>query len=426
MSDIAPVDIKNQIDIENFSRYSIPSYIPANTIEIIGNRFVSRCVIPISIAILYINENTLEIRARSPIQPIDKNIEIDIYSYDQTKYECIVLTPNSNLYYYYSIHTVSVYLYPMANSGHSKIPLSIFQTDETNNFKSEHHLNAFLNLIEKNPQCNYYFYNSSSRKQWLYKHFDIATNTSYDRLYPGAYRADLFRYAYIYLNGGIYIDNKFFMFQQLSSIIDINDIILARDVIPNSYYNAFICSSPHRKEFLEIIQAINYNINHGISKCTLSITGPKLFYKIFQKYTTVLSHIIPDKTQFRQNPANHLLIDTRNNGIASYCFYKDYYIDQTYNGGYDRLFHMGLLFRSLPIDLGKYIGYFDPSQYEDRFSAIIINGQLIIKRTDSDQAWGQNLTMLLIDKELGTEYTIIIGNSQYSSKQISISNLIPI
>jgi hypothetical protein len=420
MTDIATVDIKNQIDIENFSRYSIPSYIPANTIEIVGNKFISRCVIPLSIAILYINENTLEIRARSPILPIDKNIEIDIYSYDQTKYECIVLTPNSNLYYYYSRHIVSIYLYPMANLGHFKIPLSIFQTDETSCFKSEHHLNAFLNIIEKNPQYSYYFYNSSIRKQWLYKHFDIATNTSYDRLFPGAYRADLFRYAYLYLNGGIYIDNKFFMFQQLSSIIDNTDIVLVKDVIPNSYYNAFICSSPHRKEFLEIIQAINYNINHGIAKCTLSITGPKLFYKIFKKYSTVLSHIIPDKSQFRQNPSNHLLIDSRNNSIACYCFYKDYYSKKIYNGGYDRLFHMGLLFRSKPIDLGNYIGYFEPSQYEDRFSAIIINNQLVIKRVDSEQAWGQNLNILLVNKETGIEQTINIGNSPYSTKQIPI------
>lgn len=423
MLDISPVDIKNQIDIENFSRYSIPDYIPANTIETIGNKYSYSCDIAISIAIIYISENTLEIRVRSPLEPINKDINLSIYSYDNNSYESVNLEPRTNLYYYYITHNCSIYLFPSSNHVNSKIPLTIFQTDETNLFSSEHHINSFLSLVEKNPQFSYHFYNRSSRKEWLNKHFDIATNTSYDRLFPGAYRADLFRYAYMYLNGGIYIDNKFYMFQLLSNTIDNSDIVLARDIIPNSYYNAFICSTPHRKEFLDIILAINKNVKDEIAKCTLSITGPKLFYNIFQKYQTTLQHVIIDKTQFRQNPSNHILTDTRNNNsIVSYCFYKDYYNNQSYNGGYDRLFHTGMIFRTPPIDLGKYIGYFEPSQYGDKFAAILINTQLIVNRVDSELPWGQNLSILLVEKETGIEKTITIGSSQYPFKQLFITS----
>ncbi len=59
MNITTPIDIKNLIDIENFSQYSIPDYIPANTIETISNYYILRCELDITTTLVYIDENTL-------------------------------------------------------------------------------------------------------------------------------------------------------------------------------------------------------------------------------------------------------------------------------------------------------------------------------------------------------------------------------
>ena len=44
---------------------------------------------------------------------------------------------------------------------------------------------------------------------FIKSHFSKRVLYAYDKLIPGAFKADLWRYCIIYINGGIYIDIKY-------------------------------------------------------------------------------------------------------------------------------------------------------------------------------------------------------------------------
>jgi len=65
------------------------------------------------------------------------------------------------------------------------------------------------NLIRENPEFDHYLYDDEECRQFIVDNFDITVVDAYDRLNPGAYKADLWRYCILYKKGGIYLDIKF-------------------------------------------------------------------------------------------------------------------------------------------------------------------------------------------------------------------------
>ena len=75
------------------------------------------------------------------------------------------------------------------------LPPSMFQTRER--------------LIKKNPSTKFFLYDDKECEDFIKENFDSNVYTAFKNLIPGAYRADLWRYCILYINGGIYLDIKF-------------------------------------------------------------------------------------------------------------------------------------------------------------------------------------------------------------------------
>ena len=99
----------------------------------------------------------------------------------------------------------------------SKIPLTIYQTY---NWKDRIPAKVEANMLKFAPQYERSIYNDSECAEFIKTHFHSSVLQTYLHL-KGAHRADLFRYAILYINGGVYMDIKTELLTPLIAIIPI-------------------------------------------------------------------------------------------------------------------------------------------------------------------------------------------------------------
>jgi mannosyltransferase OCH1-like enzyme len=163
--------------------------------------------------------------------------------------------------------------------GHSKervIPLKIYQTWETKDLPEKMRENI-ERLKSQNPEFEYHLFDDSERREFIKQNFNEEVLNAYNKIVPGAYRADLWRYCVLYINGGVYMDIKY------SNVGDFKLIQLTDDeyFVPDlessggGVYNAFIICKPRNEILLRAIQNTVKNVhNEYYGESALCPTGP--------------------------------------------------------------------------------------------------------------------------------------------------------
>lgn len=137
------------------------------------------------------------------------------------------------------------------------------------------------------PDFEYVYFDNNGCKDFIRKYLGERTLRAFNKLKAGPFKADLFRYCYLYINGGVYIDLC------MSPIINLNDILLPNyDIISvldrwnTGIYQAFLASVPKVELFMELINRIIYHTENEIyqGKELLGITGPRLWYILSNRY----------------------------------------------------------------------------------------------------------------------------------------------
>ncbi len=167
------------------------------------------------------------------------------------------------------------------------IPLYIFQTFYTKNLSPE--MQESVELIQRtNPEFTYILADDDDCYAFIKNNFSESVANAYERLVPGAYKADLWRYCVLYVYGGIYLDIKY---RPVNSFKFINlvdkehyviDIPIMWKIKQYGIYNAFMVCKPGNIILLKCIEQIvnNVQINfYGTSP--LEPTGPLLLGKIY-------------------------------------------------------------------------------------------------------------------------------------------------
>lgn len=140
----------------------------------------------------------------------------------------------------------------------NKIPMVIYQT--------YHSKNLIPRKVEENfkkyaPQFQRHVYNDSECIEFIRQHFQEAVYDDY-HLMGGAHRADMFRYAILYIRGGVYVDIKTELIMPLVATIQIESDrrIEGRGVtytVISSYngniFQGFIATPPGNSIFLKLI-----------------------------------------------------------------------------------------------------------------------------------------------------------------------------
>jgi mannosyltransferase OCH1-like enzyme len=138
----------------------------------------------------------------------------------------------------------------------------------------------------KNPEFEYYLFDDEDCRRFIGEYFENDVLKAYDKIIPGAFKADLWRYCVLYINGGVYLDIKY------SNVGDFNLIELTNDeyFVPDikesggGVYNAFMVCKPGNKILKEAIRRVVENAkNEYYGDSVFLPTGPLLLRSCFNK-----------------------------------------------------------------------------------------------------------------------------------------------
>ena len=159
----------------------------------------------------------------------------------------------------------------------SIIPLDIFQTwhsvDLPPNMKKNQEL-----LKAQNPEFAYHLYSDTMCREFIQTNFEDDVAYSFDKLKPGAYKADLWRYCVLYIHGGIYLDIKYKCVDnfKLLYLTDQEYWVRDRKMLVNGIYQALMVNLPKNPVLLNAINGIVKNCKNNVytRATSLCVTGP--------------------------------------------------------------------------------------------------------------------------------------------------------
>lgn len=230
------------------------------------------------------------------------------------------------------------------------IPLKIYQTWHTKEIPKL--MKKYAKLLRKqNPEFEYYLYDDNDCIDFLKNYFNPEVLWAFNQLVPGAYKADLWRYCILYINGGIYIDIKYSCINKfkLKCLLDKEYYVLDRyDSNYSNYkgiYNGLMVCKPKNPILLESINNIVINVKnnfYGIN--SLHPTGPLLYADMYEKYITKIDD---DDFELKYSPDGMKILY---NKIPVLKIYDEYRTESSFN---QKVSHYGKLWKERKIYKNK-------------------------------------------------------------------------
>lgn len=264
---------------------------------------------------------------------------------DNSLSELIIIpnTKNSSFVLQYRITTSKVKLLPLTGDELytvQKIPRIIMQTYYTTNATNIYHWNAFQTFVDLNPEYEVVLMLDRHCRTFIKKHFPANVLQAYDSLVPKAFKADLFRYCYLYIKGGCYFDNKMINRVPLRNAVQPGDeFLVCSDTLSwgipaktmkdtTRFYNAVICSAPRDHRMLSAITQVVETVNSRNSRLSdLAITGPVAFYEATKDQSG------DDNLRFQHEMGRHPYVAPWSpQGHSVGRQYRDYYVREKLHG----------------------------------------------------------------------------------------------
>lgn len=362
---------------------------------------------------------------------------ITIYSLDKTinetfSYKLIHHTDNNRLYIPI-LHTVNIRLYTDILPS-SCIPKVIIQTQETLHIEDSHINNSIQSILNLNPEYEYRFFTAEDRRNFIQTHFNPDVVKAYDLLVAGAYQADLFRYCYLFIEGGCYIDCKMIQrtpFRYLLkkdckflACLDYEKTNQMDRAVGTSLLNSIICSCAGD---LRLEQMINACVNNILNQQEyfqgadiihiLDITGPTLFYRTIKHQLDdselLLKYVITGSEDDYQN------LQIRHIDTNEYVFTKTCY-NYFPKNHYSELWKKGELFYRDETIVGDYKILTYPHPYNDQFEFTRTNMGLSIHRLQN-KSWWLQLVIKIIYIPTSEHHMIEVGSNLSATKYIPFS-----
>jgi mannosyltransferase OCH1-like enzyme len=372
-----------------------------------------------NIAIYYLSENKCKIIIRRlDHDSWGQDLKIKIMDINNNNFEKISLGSCDNNLKMFDIYT-NIKLFPIEYKNQI-IPKVIIQTSNYEMNRNIYHYNAIISFVELNPEYEYKFFTDNDCRRFLIDNYKDETFyediiNAFDIIIPGPIKADIFRYAYLYKNGGCYFDCKMILMKPLNNIISENDdIILCND--NGTLSNSIIMTNKNNNLILEILKTTINNIskfNKGYD--SRSISGGKTFHNIFNNVTNKLLKNGENIYMINEDINDH------ENIILKYN-YKDYY-----NNYYDTERDISYLWNNNNFffkdceNIIDYKFFFYPNDYNDKFKIKHLKYNIfIIQRIDDNIGWGQQLKLKVINTLTDDTYNIFIGNSDDNERPFVI------
>jgi hypothetical protein len=357
----------------------------------------------------------------------DTEINISIDDFINKNIKQYIIIPASNLNYYINTFETKIKLVKYENDYQQNIPKIIFQTGRDKYFKNMYHYNSIMSFIDLNPEYTYIYYNNIHSRKFLKNNYNDKINYIYDLLVPGAYKADLLRYCFLYNYGGCYFDCKQILRIPIRYFLDPSkDIVLCNDVIPNAFLNAVIFTIKNNKLFDKVIKDCLHTITNNLCESALELTGPIFFYKsIISKINTndiLLQNFRPpnDFNDFTKDYINNNIKLIKFNNIILNRFYKNYYVNYIDNEHYGKLFDNNEIYYINVHNFPDYKVSVYPHKNKIEIAFKLINKKLYIRNLNSKNGWNFELKIYVINNHTLDEEHIYIGIYNQEIKEIDL------
>ena len=217
-------------------------------------------------------------------------------------------------------------------SSNTKIPKTLIHTWNTKDIEHTD-LNYPVKVLKKlHPDYKYIIFDEEERKEFIKSNYEERVYNAYNKLKPGTYKADLWRYCYLYKNGGFYMDIKFILRKSFNSVINDNITLLTGKAMfedgINPGFTACMPNEPLMKEAIyTTVERIEQNY-YGSS--SLDVTGPLMFEYAFNKtYGSTSTEYIKKQTpkilMGRYDDINNLNCILFNDAILAHNGFSTYY-----------------------------------------------------------------------------------------------------
>jgi len=404
-------------------------YIINNKYEIIKDD--TKNFIDLHIVVYYLEDYKMKIIIRRLDEEFgwDESLKLVVYDYNNPFTKEIITIGSSNTNYKYLFKDTKIQLYrDIDNNYQQEIPKIIFQTGFNNKFKNILHFNSIMSFIELNPEYMYIFYNDIDCRYFLKDCFDENVNHAYDILVPGAFKADLMRYCFLYINGGCYFDCKQILRCPIKTFLNnTKTLVLCNDVIDRALLNAVIFSSPKNEIMHKAVTDCVNNILTNAGSNALDISGPVFLFKSIFKYINrdnlILQNNRPpnDFHDFTNDYINNNITLIKNKKVIINRFYKKYYDNYLETLHYGTLFNNNEVYYKNFQKINNYRICIYPNKFNDKFIFNIIETnegkKLIIRRIDSTDGWFFNLKVLIMNQYFDN-FTIDVGISKKNTKDV--------
>jgi len=177
-----------------------------------------------------------------------------------------------------------VYVIPPMNE-YRTVPLHLFQTWHSLHLPP-HMAKCVHDLRSANPEFTYHLYDDAMCRTFIQQHFGEEVVFAYDKLIPGAYKADLWRYCILYMKGGIYLDIKYSCIAPFKLIELTTQEHYVRDreyVGMDGIYQALLVCYPRNPILHACIQKIVEYVQQNEYGKTCLFIGPHLIGSYFCK-----------------------------------------------------------------------------------------------------------------------------------------------
>lgn len=189
-------------------------------------------------------------------------------------------------------------------------------------------------IIALNPEYDYVLFDDIEAAAFISTNFNSIVVRAYQTLRIGTFRADLFRYCYLYINGGVYIDAKTVPLVPLYAFLGFaTPMVLIEEVFPCGISTTIIATPPYNPLFKLLIQRIIQQIlqgNKGLDYWDL--TGPRAFARAFNVCVNVDENTPNPLEKYSQlcrlrncRVNNSLQVQTRGGRILFHKAYSTYY-----------------------------------------------------------------------------------------------------
>jgi mannosyltransferase OCH1-like enzyme len=191
------------------------------------------------------------------------------------------------------------------------IPKVVIQTWETKDIDNTPIGYPKKVIKEMNPEYEYVLFDCDERREFIKNNFDEKVLNAYDKLKPKAYQVDLWRYCYLYKNGGLYIDIKTHPIRPFYTLIDNNcELLIMIEQEGRGIFNGVMGAPPNHPWIKLIIDTCVERVeNNFYGETSLDITGPNLCSYCFNVYNNKKTDEYIVETNNRNHRYLHLMYD---------------------------------------------------------------------------------------------------------------------